>query len=243
MTRLLVSVRDAEEAIAALKGGADLIDVKEPLRGSLGPASQATIQSVIDAVGGRVPVSAALGELPDLTRGLDLRKLPTGLRFVKIGLANCGGTEQWSSRWKQVLSTVPSGIERVAVAYADCQEACAPRPMEVLECARSAGCTAVLIDTFSKTRGDLFSACTHTELVEFINRARSEPLMLVVAGSLTTQTIGRAVNMQPDYFAVRGAACAESRVGKICSRKVCELKRILQRAQSRAIAASSIASD
>ena len=37
--QLLVSVRSAEEARAALEGGAALIDVKEPSRGSLGSAS------------------------------------------------------------------------------------------------------------------------------------------------------------------------------------------------------------
>ena len=36
MTGLLVSVRDAAEAEAALRGGATLIDVKEPRHGSLG---------------------------------------------------------------------------------------------------------------------------------------------------------------------------------------------------------------
>ena len=36
MTGLLVSVRDGQEARAALDGGAAVIDVKEPLRGSLG---------------------------------------------------------------------------------------------------------------------------------------------------------------------------------------------------------------
>ena len=35
---LLVSVRSADEAIAALAGGADVIDVKEPNRGALGAA-------------------------------------------------------------------------------------------------------------------------------------------------------------------------------------------------------------
>ncbi len=60
---LLVSVRDAAEAAASLAGGADLIDVKEPARGPLGRADAATIAAVVQAVGGRVPVSAALGEL------------------------------------------------------------------------------------------------------------------------------------------------------------------------------------
>ena len=34
MTGLLISVRDAEEARAALAGGAGLVDIKEPRRGS-----------------------------------------------------------------------------------------------------------------------------------------------------------------------------------------------------------------
>ena len=35
-TRLLVSVRSADEAEAAIAGGADVIDVKEPSHGPLG---------------------------------------------------------------------------------------------------------------------------------------------------------------------------------------------------------------
>ena len=34
---LLVSVRNAEEAAAALAGGADVIDAKDPAAGALGP--------------------------------------------------------------------------------------------------------------------------------------------------------------------------------------------------------------
>ena len=47
MTRLLVSVRSVEEAEAALAGGADLIDVKEPTRGSLGRADDAVIAAIL----------------------------------------------------------------------------------------------------------------------------------------------------------------------------------------------------
>ena len=39
MTGLLVSVRSASEARVALAAGVDVIDVKEPNRGSLGAAS------------------------------------------------------------------------------------------------------------------------------------------------------------------------------------------------------------
>ena len=47
--QLLVSVRDLGEAAAALAGGADLIDVKEPIRGPLGRADEATIRGIVDA--------------------------------------------------------------------------------------------------------------------------------------------------------------------------------------------------
>ena len=49
---LLVSVRSAAEALSALAGGADVIDVKEPNRGSLGAADDETISSAeLDRVG------------------------------------------------------------------------------------------------------------------------------------------------------------------------------------------------
>ena len=64
-TGLLVSVRSAAEALVAMAGGADLIDVKEPSRGSLGAVDPEVLSEICDAVGGRLPISAALGELAE----------------------------------------------------------------------------------------------------------------------------------------------------------------------------------
>ena len=55
MTRLLVSVRSAEEAADAVSAGADLIDVKEPSAGSLGAATPEVVAAVMEAVAGRRP--------------------------------------------------------------------------------------------------------------------------------------------------------------------------------------------
>ena len=60
MTRLLVSVRNAAEAETALAGGATVIDVKEPSRGSLGRVDDATLAEVMRR-GGRRPISAGVG--------------------------------------------------------------------------------------------------------------------------------------------------------------------------------------
>ena len=64
--RLLVSVVSAAEARQALAGGADIIDVKDPGEGALGAPSPRVLSEVVQVVGGAVPVSVALGDLPDL---------------------------------------------------------------------------------------------------------------------------------------------------------------------------------
>ncbi len=61
--RLLASVRSANEVLAAVSGGADIIDAKEPNRGSLG----AVAPEVFARIQARVPLdlelSAALGDV------------------------------------------------------------------------------------------------------------------------------------------------------------------------------------
>jgi len=65
---LLVSVRNETEALSALDGGANIIDVKEPDRGALGRSDFDVISGIVAAVRRRAPgtvVSAAMGEIAD----------------------------------------------------------------------------------------------------------------------------------------------------------------------------------
>jgi len=60
--RLLVSVRDVRDARAAVRGGADIVDAKDPRRGALGPVTPSTLARIRAAVPPGIPVSAALGD-------------------------------------------------------------------------------------------------------------------------------------------------------------------------------------
>src|SRR5438445_443176 len=60
--QLLVSVRGPADARAALIGGADVIDAKDPRRGALGAVSPVALAAIRRAVGSARPVSAALGD-------------------------------------------------------------------------------------------------------------------------------------------------------------------------------------
>ncbi len=66
LPRLLVSVRSLSEAMAAVRGGVSILDIKDPSSGPLGRAAAniaAEITCAIRESGSGIPVSVALGEI------------------------------------------------------------------------------------------------------------------------------------------------------------------------------------
>jgi len=203
--RLLVSVRSAEEAVAALNAGADIIDVKEPSRGPLGAADPDTIAAVIAAVARRCPVSAALGELIDHPSPRDL---PRGLSYAKIGLLGAGRFD-WRDRLAAHFAAIPDAAA-IAVGYVDRWPASAPptpRLDEVLNWAIDHKAAGILLDTYQKAGDDLprISNCGH--LFDFIAKARAAGLIIALAGSITAANLGEVLSYGSDVVALRGAAC------------------------------------
>ena len=63
--QLLVSAANAADASAALAGGTDIVDAKNPRAGALGPVSLDALKDIHAAVGGARPVTAAIGDASD----------------------------------------------------------------------------------------------------------------------------------------------------------------------------------
>jgi uncharacterized protein (UPF0264 family) len=232
---LLVSVRGAAEALEALAGGADVIDVKEPKRGSLGAADASTIAEVVRAVNGRTIVTAALGELTELVAGrseFHPATVPCGVALIKIGLVGCRGNPDWICAWRDAIApALASGrapaSRPVAVAYADWEAANAPAPIEVLNAGIQARCPALLVDTWDKSSGSLFDHWPATELRSFIDEVHSRGSRVVLAGSLSGAAVGEAARLQPDLIAVRTAACDGGRDGTVSRERVRALKQYI----------------
>jgi uncharacterized protein (UPF0264 family) len=213
MAKLLVSVRSAIEAEAALAGGAALIDVKEPAHGSLGRATDASIAAVLRCVAGRQPVSAALGEWADDPRPL----LVEGLRYVKGGLAGCEGRRDWRSGLMaarvQLQKAAPEcGL--VAVAYADWKRAESPPPLQVCEFACESRCAAFLVDTWHKDGTTLLDWLATDAVSDLVGRCRRTSVRVALAGSLGPAEIRLLRATEPDWFAVRGAVCRSGQRGQ-----------------------------
>ena len=205
---LLVSVRSADEARAAVEGGASVVDVKEPYRGPLGRASVATWRAVRAVVPVSTPVSVALGELSEwddrrITAESDLE----GIAYRKLGLARIG--LGWRADWDRVRSVEPGATRWVAVAYADWRSARAPHPLEVLEASLLASdCSGLLVDTWDKKRPSPLAVTTFW--LDWIERAQQSGRFVALAGGLDLASIVRLAPLRPDLFAVRGASCDQS---------------------------------
>jgi (5-formylfuran-3-yl)methyl phosphate synthase len=236
VAKLLVSVRSKVEALAALAGGAAIIDVKEPFNGSLGRAQCNVWREVRNVVPRQVPVSVALGELNDWP-GIDAvgvaRGNWSGLSYCKLGLSH--SPPDWIDRWcalRQALAHSESSVPAwVAVVYIDWQAAHAPEPEAVIEVACALDeCRGVLFDTWNK------SQCPGITLTSkpMLERARDSGRFVALAGSLDARAIRRLAHLEPDIFAVRGSACAGGdRLAPIDSERVSILAQAARHADSK----------
>lgn len=225
MSRLVISVRSADEVESALRGGADLLDVKEPSRGSLGRADVGVIYEVVQRVNGRVPVSAALGEWRERDIQAEAEILTFGLKFVKWGFS--GYPEQLPREISAYRALLPENTEMVWVSYGDWKRAGSPPPQTILEAADYPSST-ILFDTFVKDGSTLLEHLPLHELHDLAARIRHQGSHAVFAGSLTVESIAALSNSRPTWFAVRGAACgAGNREGRIDEERVRYLKRVV----------------
>lgn len=207
-TGLLVSVRSADEVQAALSGGADLIDVKEPAKGPLAPAEAEVVAAVLEKVRGKVPVSAALGEwspnaITDAHWHLELK-----LNYVKWGLAGYTAHPGWGEDLLDTRRQLPVGMEMVAVAYADWERAKSIPPGELARFAKRFRFKAFLLDTWNKDGKTLLDFTTPAEVADLVDGLKRLSITVAIGGSLRPEQVKQLKGVNPDYFAVRTSACA-----------------------------------
>jgi (5-formylfuran-3-yl)methyl phosphate synthase len=222
--RLLVSVASAEDARAAVEGGADIVDAKDPEAGALGAVTLARLREIRDAVAGARPLTAALGDAADAPAIERMARdfAETGVSLVKIGLLGAPHTGDAVKRVRAALRGAHgSGV--VVVAYADASSAEAPSPAAVVDIAMCAGARGVLIDTVHKHGPGLLGVMSVDALRRWTATARAVGLLAAVAGKLTGPDLDRVAASGADIAGVRGAACDGGRNGNVSSQLVRKL--------------------
>jgi uncharacterized protein (UPF0264 family) len=230
--RLLVSVVDAAEAGLAAAAGADIVDVKNPAEGSLGAPSPAAIAGVRAAVPEPLPVSAAIGDMPDLPGTAALAALGaarSGARYVKVGLWGVSTEDHAVALLRAVadgVADVPDAVV-VAGAYADARRVShAPLAPELLpRVARAAGVGVCLLDTAVKDGRGLLDWLSPAALTAFVGEAHNAGLEVALAGALRAEDLPVVAATGADIAGVRSAACGDGvRTGALDASRVGALR-------------------
>lgn len=228
MTQLLVSVRSVAEAEAALRGGADWIDLKEPANGALGAVNAEVARKIIERIAGQAKISAAAGELLDWPTSIARELLHVeGISQLKLGLSACRD-QRWRDAWLAAQREIAAaGKELVAVSYADDAAADSPAPPEVAALAVDARCRWLLIDTFDKRSGTLLECLAAEQLRAMFQSVRRAGVTTAAAGRLTPAAIAALPLESVDVVAVRSAACGGDRAGMVCVEQVAALRELI----------------
>ena len=229
--KLLVSVVNRTEALESIKGGAHILDVKNPKEGSLGANFPRIIKQVKEIVPKNVEVSATLGDLPNLPGTASLAALGaavSGADYVKTGLFGVKNSEEATTLMNEVCMAVKEcnrGVKTIVAGYADFRTVGCVNPLELPAVAHRVEADGVLVDIKVKNgKNKLFNFLTDEKLKEFVKEAHNHNLIVALAGSLDKQDIPRVYDLAADIIGVRGAVCTnKNRLGgKVQGKKVME---------------------
>ena len=232
--RLLVSVSDGDEAAAALAGGADIIDAKDPAAGPLGAVAIAMLRQIGAAVGAARFVTAAIGDAAEkgAVEWAAFASATAGARLVKVGFAGTGDRLTVEALLRAAIRGASAGCDRcgvVAVAYADADRAASISPDLLIDAAAAAGASGILLDTANKSGPGLRRLVTLEALTAWVKSARQRGLMVALAGRLELDDLDFVREAGADVAGVRGAACDGGREGRISEEMVRALRSACER--------------
>ncbi len=233
--RLLISVRNVEEALLAATGGADFIDLKEPGQGALGGLPLVMIRAIVTALRAQHPgltISATIGDVPMTALGEIQARVRAvaacGVDLVKVGIERCppaAAVLDWLASGGPAV--VPVFIADHGISSALWQQALA-LPL-----------AGVMIDTADKRAGSLFDVLPIDELAALLAQARAAHRMVGLAGALRLPHLQSLRALAPDFAGFRSAVCDVERSGALVPARLAALVQALHGAPGQALTASA----
>jgi uncharacterized protein (UPF0264 family) len=213
--KLLVSVINDVEAVEAVKGGAHIIDVKNPNEGSLGANFPRIIRRVREVVPKSIEVSATIGDLPNLPGTASLAALGaafSGADYVKAGLFGVKNASETLYLLREVCKAVKDfnpNLKVIAGGYADYKDIGSINPLKLPEIAYAAGADGVIVDIKVKdVKRKIYDLLNVAELKKFVEDAHRLNLTGAIAGSLSKEDIPLVYSLGADIIGVRGSVCS-----------------------------------
>jgi uncharacterized protein (UPF0264 family) len=209
--RLMISVVSVDEAREALRGGAEILDIKNPAEGSLGAQSPGLIREISKQFSADAEISAAIGDMPNLPGTAALAAMGAavcGVHYVKVGLDGARNDSDAVTLLREVQGAVQEfNIAVIAALYADFRRAGTLNPAHLPHIAATAGVHGCLMDTAIKDGHGLFDFLDPGALRLLAQQAHASGLSFGLAGALNEQDLLTSHDLGADVVGVRTAAC------------------------------------
>ena len=212
--KILISPKNEAEAVEAVNGGADIIDVKNPSEGSLGANFPWVIKRIREIVPRSIDISATLGDFPHLPGSASLAALGaavSGTNYIKIGLLGSKTFDNALFLMENVTKAVKDYdplIKVVVAGYADHERANTLDPMVLPHIAERSGCDLIMVDTLIKDGKRLFDFMDIEACRSFVDRGHTYGLQVALAGSTKKEDVSTLTELGADVVGIRGAACS-----------------------------------
>ena len=211
--KLLISPKNKTEAIEAILGGANIIDIKNPLEGPLGANFPWIIKDVLDIVPKNVETSCTIGEIPKLPGSISLAArgaASIGVNYIKAGLSGLMNPDEAINLMSNVVRAAKNfdpAVRVVITGYADAEKIGSINPLLVPIIAANVSADVAMIDTAIKNGKSLFDFLDIKEIKNFIKSAHKLKLKAALAGSIKITDLEKIQSVKADILGIRGAAC------------------------------------
>ena len=226
---LMVSVQNLEEALQALKGGADIVDVKNLQEARVGSAHPHIVRDVRNAIPMDKHASVTLGVVPNQIGTVAMAVYTAGVldaTSVKVGFMDTeyAVAEETLNSCREVLDGFNTKLIGCIFADNDLYGGLEPHLMNKL--AKDTKCDGWLLDTLTKDGRNLFDFIREEELKEMVMEGKEAGMSTALSGHLALKDLDELARINPDIVGVRGAACTNSdREARVDWEAVAEFKR------------------
>ena len=209
---LMVSVQNITEALEALKGGADIVDVKNLQEALVGSAHPHIVREVREAIPLTHHASVTLGVVPNQIGTVAMAVYTAGTlnaTSVKVGFMKT----EYNVAVETLLACheALNGFDTKLIGslFADNHLYDGLDPNYMVQLAKDGLCDGWLIDTLTKDGRNLFDFIPESELRDMVFEGKKMGMSTALSGHLRMEDLDELARINPDIVGVRGAVCSK----------------------------------
>ena len=224
-SNLLISIKDLKEISNEVIQLINILDLKDPSKGSIGSWSLSEIEKAIMLYKSDITISATMGDIFDNDEFLkQLEKFDRlNLDFIKFGLLSY--TDKLLFEKIKLISLRNYITDLVCVIFVD-RENNLKLVSQKISLFKDSGISCLLLDTFEKRTGDILDFCEINFLKNFIFKCKERNLKIGLAGGIKEHQIPNMIEISPNIIGLRSALCENEK--RHSSIKIQKLKKISQ---------------